>query len=210
MEVNNIELIKPFINCNEGEFYLLQLIHRSKDGLTKFDSDDKKFYNKTIKSYYITSPEYLDRKTDEIKELCHLFNARAYINLNKKSRRQVALKTIENIAHYLSAEDYTKNIPMIDAACGQTGACDKNKSWIVDIDTKNVEVVDDIKQMINSVEPFYAEDKILLTVPTIHGYHLISKPFNKAKFNEIYNKKYPEKLDIHDNNPTILYAQTKD
>lgn len=210
MEVNNIELIKPFINSNEGEFYLLQLIHRSKDGLTKFDSDGKKFYNKTIKSYYVTSPEYLDRKMDEIKELCHLFNARAYINLNKKSRRQIAFKTITNITQYLYEGDYSKHIPMIDASCGQTGACDKNKSWLVDIDTKDIAFVDDIKQMINSVNPLYCEDKILLTVPTIKGYHLISQPFRKDEFRKIYEKKYPGKLDIHDNNPTILYAQTKD
>ena len=67
MKVNNLELIKPLINnCNEGEFYLLLIVHRPKDGLTRFDKEGNKSKQRTIKSYYISNIEYLDRKMDEI------------------------------------------------------------------------------------------------------------------------------------------------
>ena len=72
MIIDNFERIKKLINCKEGEFYLLQIIHRSKDGLTKFDGDVEKshFSNKTLKSYYISNSEYLDKKKAEIVEIC--------------------------------------------------------------------------------------------------------------------------------------------
>jgi hypothetical protein len=42
--------------------------------------------------------------------------------------------------------------------------------------------------------------KIVSTVPTKSGYHLITLPFNVQKFRE----KFPD-IDVHRNNPTILY-----
>ena len=62
-----------------------------------------------------------------------------------------------------------------------------------------------IKDIINSVEPI-CDNKIIETVPTRHGYHLITKPFNKKAFYEKYNSS----IDIHDNNPTVLYVNLKD
>ena len=49
-------------------------------------------------------------------------------------------------------------------------------------------------------------DKIVETVPTRHGYHLIARPFNKKAFYEMYN----ESIDIHDNNPTLVFVNLKD
>lgn len=38
-------------------------------------------------------------------------------------------------------------------------------------------------------------------IPTMNGCHLITKPFNLQKFKE----KFP-KIDVHKNNPTVLYV----
>jgi hypothetical protein len=64
--------------------------------------------------------------------------------------------------------------------------------------------VEEIKSAINQCEPL--GDKIVATIPTLHGYHLISKPFNKMRFRQFYNKE----LDVHDNNPTVLYICKSD
>lgn len=202
MIVDNFDLIKKFINCKEGEFYLVQIIHRSKDGLTKFDNKGEKshFSNKTIKSYYVTSSDYLDKKKTEMIELCHMFNARLYFNPNKKSYKQIGLKCLSELAQMVSNEDYRGVRSLVDSCCGQTGSCDKNKYWIVDIDYKDNEVVEHVKSIIGQCEPVGYE-KIELTIPTLHGYHLITRPFNKKKFRDVYD----EQIDIHDNNPTLLY-----
>lgn len=211
MIIDNTELIKKLIaDCKPEEFYMLQILHRSKDGKTPYEPEGKKISQQTVKTYYISSPEYLDYKMNEIKDLCKMFNARAYINLNKKSWKQISLKSLEILASAIAKGDSDPNTykdvkTIVDSACGQTGACDKNKTWVVDVDTKDMKEVDEIKFAINSSEPL-CEDKIVATIPTLHGYHLITKPFNKMRFHQFYDKE----IDIHDNNPTVLYINKED
>lgn len=205
MIIDNTEQIKKLIaNCDKDEFYMLQILHRSKDGKTKYEPADKKISQQTIKTYYISSPEYLDYKMSEIKDLCHLFNARAYINLNKKSWEQIALKSLEVLAQTIIKKEWHSIKSIIDTACGQTGACDKNKTWIVDVDTKDENMLKEVIDVIGKCEPLDVE-KVVDVIPTLHGYHIISKPFNKMKFYENYS----HSIDIHDNNPTLLYFKEK-
>jgi hypothetical protein len=205
MIIDNTEQIKKLIaNCGKDEFYMLQILHRSKDGKTKYEPADKKISQQTIKTYYISSPEYLDYKMSEIKDLCHLFNARAYINLNKKSWEQIALKSLEILAHTIIKKEWHSIKSITDTAYGQTGACDKNKTWIVDVDTKDENMLKEVIDVICKCEPLDVE-KVVDVIPTLHGYHIISKPFNKMEFYENYSRS----IDIHDNNPTLLYFKER-
>ena len=202
MKVDNFDLIKKHINTSEdgNEFYMLQIMRRTKD--QKGHEGNNK--QSIIKSYFISSPEYLEMKRDEIVKLCEMFNARAYINLNKKSYKQVSLKALAILAGKISQEDYNIKT-LFESAAGQTGACDGDKSWIVDFDSKDLGELERIKDIINSVDPI-CDNKIIETVPTRHGYHLITRPFNKKDFYEKYN----ESISIHDNNPTVLFVNLKD
>ena len=201
MKVDNFDLIKKHIHSSgNGEFYMLQILRRTKDQ----KGYDGKHKQSIIKSYFISSVEYLDSKRDEIVGLCEMFNARAYINLNKKSYKQVSLKALEILAGKIAHEEYDIR-SLFESACGQTGACDGLKTWIVDFDSKDLDELDRIKNIIDSIDP-KGVSKIVETVPTRHGYHLITRPFNKKAFYEMYNKN----LDIHDNNPTCLYINLKD
>lgn len=200
MVVDNKNQIKKLIEgCDDGEFYMLQIIHRTKDGQTKYENS--KATNQIIKTYYISSHDHLEYKMEEIRDLCQMFNARAYINLNKKSWRQIALKSIEELAKSIAHDEYRSVKSLVESSCGQTGACDGNKTWLVDIDTKDLDEVERIKTFVQACEP-KGVDKIVDCIPTLHGYHLITKPFNKKTFHDLYN----EHIDIHDNNPTLLYG----
>lgn len=217
MVVDNTEQIKKLIdNCGPGEFYMLNILHRGKDGKTPYEPADKKISQQMIKTFYVSSPEYLDNKMQEIKDLCKMYNARAVINLNKKSWKTVGLTSISILAQALGREGYEdkwwKNVKsVIDSACGQTGACDGNKTWVIDIDTKNPDEIHKFVEIIDQCEPL-GQDKIVDTIPTVHGYHLISKPFNKQRFKTLFKEAFPDIVDdpVKDNNPTILYAETKD
>jgi hypothetical protein len=202
MKVDNFDLIKKHIHTSDdgNEFYMLQIMRRTKDQ----KGYDGKRKQSVVKSYFISSPEYLEAKRDEIVGLCEMFNARAYINLNKKSYKQVSLKALEILAGKIAHEDYAIKT-LFESAAGQTGACDGNKTWLVDFDSKDLDELNRVKGIIDSVEP-KGVDKIVETVPTRHGYHLITRPFNKKVFYEMYN----ENLDIHDNNPTVVYMNLKD
>ena len=77
----------------------------------------------------------------------------------------------------------------------------KNKTWIIDIDQKdNMRYINDVIRFVeNQCEPIGA--KYIMLNDTPNGFHIITKPFNLAKFKEVY----PD-IDVHKNNPTVLYS----
>ena len=233
MIVDNTEQIKKLISgCDReaGEFYTLHIFYRCKDGSSPYVSKDKPIG----RTYYVSSPEYLDRKMPEIKAMCNLFNARAYINLNKKSWKQVSLKSLGILAQSLYNENYSKLMSLVDSACGETGACDKNKTWVLDVDTKDEKELTLVKGIIDMCEPFDTEkvvdvdtkvkseleevmscvrnapsnydDNVIDVLETLHGYHILSHPFNLLSFHKCYTKP----IDIHKNAPTLLYYNEKE
>ena len=109
------------------------------------------------------------------------------------------MKALEILAGKIAHEEYDIR-SLFESACGQTGACDGQKTWIVDFDSKDLNELDRIKNIIDSIDP-KGVSKIVETVPTRHGYHLITRPFNKKAFYEMYN----ENIDIHTDNPTLIY-----
>lgn len=84
--------------------------------------------------------------------------------------------------------------------------------WVVDVDEKlDEEDRDSILDFIDSLEPRITvtngtevkditSTKIVAEIPTKSGWHLITTPFNLQQFKLIY----PD-IDVHKNNPTILY-----
>lgn len=201
MTVDNFEQIKGLLDFKEnGEFYMLQIMQRGKDQNDGRASSAVRI----IKSYFIKSVEYLEERREEIISLCEFFNARACINLNKKNFKQVSLKGLELMAHLVAHEEWHTFRTVFETACGQTGSCDGNKTWIIDIDTVSEEEMKDVVDALNQCEPFDVE-KVVTAIPTPHGVHLITRPFNKKKFRDIYGKE----IDIHDGTPTVLYYKER-
>ena len=94
--IDNINLIKPLLTFDkEGDFYQLYVLLRKKDQ-PEGEKDNHQSV-RTIKSYCITSHEYLDKRYDEIKMLCEVFKARAYIHVCKQNHMDVGLNMISEI-----------------------------------------------------------------------------------------------------------------
>lgn len=205
MIIDNTEQIKKLINkCVDDEFYFLQIVHREKDGNMPYKSD-KNINWQIIKTYYISSPEELDDNIEEIKTICQMFNARAYINLNKKSWKQISLMIlkiltdiIEKVNNNLNVYDDMDNL--IYSACYQTGACDNKSTWVIDADNKSIIELNIIKNAIEQCD-IHNKNKIIATIKTLNGYHIITKPFDRLKFYNLYNKH----IDILNNRSTLLY-----
>lgn len=192
--IDVLEKIKPLLTFNsDDDFYYLQILQRKKDN-SEIGSNSR-----VIKNYYINSIEYLDKRYDEIKNLCNTFNARAMLRLNKRSYSSVAFKTLQNIANSMSNKEYSFIKKSYDRACG---IChnDKNKKWIIDIDEELDETTyEKLKEIIYVSSPTDF-NKILLELPTKNGMHLITKPFNT----NIFKDEFPS-IDIHKDNPINLY-----
>lgn len=195
--IDNIELIKPLLNFeNEGEFYMLYIFKRKKDQTT-----DKSNHQsvRTIKSYCIDSVEHLEKRYEEIKQLCEMFKARAYIHVQKQNHKDVALNMITEIVNRIQSGQI-KQQHVFDSVVGQIKR--QEKRWIVDIDVKSEDVVSRISKLINTIRP--EGDKVEAIIPTKNGYHLITKRFDLMEFNK-YMSLQGDVPDIQKKNPTLLY-----
>lgn len=199
--VDNFNLFKEVMEFNnEDEFYFVQILIRGKDGHTEqgVNGNNK---NRLIKYYTIRSVDELINKEQEIKSICHALNARAYIHPTKRSFSEVADTTLRVTTDmYLSGKNIVGLKGAYSTACGKS-FISKDKKFVVDIDDFDKNIVDILNYIEIWCDP-KAEAKFVYKVPTAHGIHLITKPFNTQAFSE----KYPD-IDVHKNNPTLLYFE---
>ena len=193
--VNNLESIKPLLNFeDENDFYMLYIFKRKKDQ-PEGERDNHQSV-RTIKTYCIESINHLERRYDEIIQLCEMFKARAYIHVQKQNHKDVSLDMLVDLAQRIRSGQH-KQQNLFDSVVGQMKTLEKR--WIIDIDTKDIKELFDVKLHIDSCQPF-GKDKIICEIPTKNGYHLITERFDVMEF----KKQYPD-INIQKKNPTLLY-----
>lgn len=196
--INNLDVVKTLLNFNSpGDFYFLIILKRKKD--QPENERDNHQSVRTIKTYCIESIDHLNSRYDEIKQLCEMFKARAYIHVQKQNHFDVSLNMMVSLAQRIQNGQHNQK-GLFDSVVGQIKT--NEKRWIIDIDTKVSKEVLEIKLHIDGCRPF-GEDKIITEIPTKNGVHLITKRFDVKEF----KKKYPE-VDIVKKNPTLLYYPT--
>ncbi len=191
--VDNFQQISDLLNFDsEDDFYHLQILKRKKEH-PELGSNAH-----VIKTYYIKSKVDLSNKRDEIIALCTHHNARACINLNRRSFEKMAFHLLRKVADQIMNKDYKSCRKAYESVCGGNSN-EPIKRWIIDIDDKEFDSTNLIK-LINFCTPF--GDKFIAKLPTKNGYHIITKPFNVM---EAQGQGFPKDLDIQKDNPTILY-----
>lgn len=192
--IDNIELIKPLLSFSEpGDFYMLYVLKRKKDQ-PEGERDNHQSV-RTIKSYCIDSIPYLEKRYDEIKQLCEMFKARAYIHVQKQNHKDVSLNMLATLAERIK-DGVNKQQGLFDSVIGQIKTYEKR--WVVDVDIKDLEFTEELIKFINDLRP--EGSKCEVVIPTKNGYHLITKRFDVKTFSEIY----PE-IQIQKKNPTLLF-----
>lgn len=190
--INNFELIEDeLLPDSEDRFYHLQILRRGKD------HPDLPAANRVIKAYFINGKDDLAKRRDEIIQLCEHFGARAYINLAPKSVEKMAKFALFNLSERIYTGDYKKIWKVFNTAAGSVPAI--ISKWVIDIDDNEI-TREELEHCINDFCDPKGEPKVYAQIPTKHGYHLITRPFNLQTF-----KTYYTNVDVHKNNPTILY-----
>lgn len=100
-----------------------------------------------------------------------------------------------------------QGIAVYDRATGACRSSNYKKLWIVDIDSKDDEYRNRIISLINECRGTEG-DRIKHIIPTVNGYHLISNGFDRQQFSRKLALYQLDQIDIHDNNPTLLYYKT--
>jgi len=197
---NNFDIIKPLLKWdNNDQFYFLQVLQRKKDAAPGLKVNGTNNNSRLIKAYYVKSLEYLDFIEPEVIELCKIFGARAGFNLNRRSFEKTALQHLKLVTDNIINKNYDKVYKTYSSAAGKFNH-DNNKKWIIDIDKEEMPLVDEIKDFINTLQPYDEVNKIICEIPSKTGLHLITSSFNLGDF----KKKYPA-IDVQKNNPTNLY-----
>lgn len=197
--IHNKIKIQRLLNFDDKDkFYHLQILKRKKEhphlGSNSY----------VVKTYYISSQEYLDDKWPEVIQLCEHHNARAYINLNRRSYEKIAFHLLRKVADQIMNKDFQSARKAYESVCGAY-ADEPNKTWIIDVDKGDedklefIEFLDEVSSTIQNLRP-YDEVRVKAVVPTKNGCHLIVSPFNLSDFKKIYPH-----LDVHKNNPTLVY-----
>ena len=97
-------------------------------------------------------------------------------------------------------KDFKSVKTAFESVCGMYGT-GRNSSWIINIDgDTDDELLSAIELHVNGCRP-YGENKIIAKIPTKNGIHIITKPFDKSDFSPTFGS-----IDIHKNNPTVLYV----
>jgi hypothetical protein len=184
------------------KYYVVELMRRGKD------NPDMPAANYHFKNYYIYSWHDLEKYEEEIKNICGLLHLRAYCSVNYKLMSQVALDTMAESARRIASHDYKKFYAIFESCSGKFVDHD-NGMWVIDVDEQLARVdYNNLVNYINKMDSRY-KLKVVFTMPTKSGLHLIFRPFNlkqfKDGFREYFGDSITEIPDIKKNHLTLLY-----
>lgn len=202
MRVDNFDLIAYSLLFSEDlapeiagdRFYMVQIMTRTKDTGEK---------PRHIRTLFVESREYLLSHKDMIVKLCEMFNARAYISVNRSSYKTGALKMLKELADILENGNYKGVLSLPETVAGKYTCAGSDKKWVVDLD--GVTTDEGRRPYIDFIMNEYNEGRgkpngEIIVVPTPNGSHLLVTPFDVRNF----KKRWPD-IDIHKDNPTVLY-----
>lgn len=185
MEINNFEIIRGALNFpEEGGICHVQIIQRKKDS-------EQGCPSRVIKDYFIETLDDLEEKFKEMKTLAKVFGARVYLSLNIKPCQKVHATLLSLLVDRLKQGDYRSLPRLMRRAVDLTKTPKKDQWWLVDVDSKDREFINKVLQSVGSQS---------FIVPTKNGFHILSHPFRLDSFKQ----QFPT-LDIHKDNPTLLY-----
>lgn len=207
-EVDNFELLanKLFDKQNplpEDEFYFVQILVRGKDG--HHVSGNNK--NRLVKYYTVSSKEQLLSLKEEIIGIAKAVTGRVYIHPARRSFKEVANVALELTTHTYVSQNWIGMRSVFSTAAGKSFIV-RDKKYIVDLDDVDLNTPEGQERLATVAERIKEirgkggnnADKVFLVVPTKSGVHLVTHPFDVDTF----QKSFPD-IDVHKNNPTLLY-----
>ena len=190
MKIDNFDLIRSHLTFESDlDRYIVIILKRSKDeNGRKYGVNET---NRRIKTFFISSVDYFNKKIPVIKDLCESNNARAYILPQVRNNKECLINlmkiTLENLENPTIKPD-----TLITSAFSGTHTS-RDKRWIIDLDDSNMteypngnnpkliktwtfeQVEDVIKKMLKDCGK---SENDYYVVPTVHGKHIVTSPFD--------------------------------
>lgn len=198
MTIDNFNIVAPWFDnlSDQGDFFFVQVMQRNKE------KNNVGSGGYVIKDYHFFDKETFLSKKEEITTLCKAFNARAYFWINPRNCKEVQYEIIREALEAIELGTH-KLFKCVSRALGRK-RCNKYKSkWILDFDTKDWSLINKYLDLVRKCRPNV--NKILYYVPTVNGIHVITLGFDLEQFKQELAIAKLDNIDIHKDNPTILY-----
>lgn len=198
MTIDNFDIIRSHLDFIDTKLdrYIVHILRRPKDLCSEYKNTlGSNEAQRLIRTYYIDSLEYFDRKIPAIKELCHANRARAYIIVQPKDNFECLTNLGEKIFETLRNKNYSVKPEhlMRQAFCEWHKT--RKKQWVIDLDKdemvefkadsrgrpagKREWTVDEVHDLVKSeLEACGKDPSLAYRVPTRNGVHIITPPFN--------------------------------
>ena len=198
MVIDNFDKIRKHLDFIDTKLdrYIVHILRRTKDISQGFKNAlGANEAQRLIKTYYIDSLEYFDRKREAIKELCRANNARAYINVQPKDNFECLLNLGEKIFETIRNKNYSVKPEHLVRQAFCEWHKTRKKQWIIDLDNDEMtEYFSDKNGCPNGYKVWTKKEVMALvqkeleacgkdptlaySIPTKNGVHIITPPFN--------------------------------
>ena len=196
--IDNFDIFSSWFEnlTDKGDFFFVQVIQRRKD--CKIDTN----YN-VIKNYCFFDKEIFLKKKEEIITLCKAFNARAYFWVNPRNCKEIQYELIREALEAVELGT-NKLYTCISKAIGHKRSSHYKTVWILDFDTKDTELITKYLDIAMGCK-YSGSGLVFDLIPTVNGYHALTKGFDLKQFNQQLAIAKLDSIDIHKDNPTVLY-----
>lgn len=198
MTIDNFNIVAPWFDnlSDQGDFFFVQVMQRNKEKNNVGSSY-------VIKDYHFFDKETFLSKKEEIATLCKAFNARAYFWVNPRNCKEVQYEIIRETLEAIELGTH-KLFKCVSKSIGRKRSSNYKSIWILDFDTKNTELIN--KYLSIAMECRHSGSRLIFDlIPTVNGVHALTKGFDLEQFKQKLAIANLDNIDIHKDNPTILY-----
>ena len=198
MTIDNFNVVSPWFDnlSDQGDFFFVQVMQRNKE------KNNVGSGGYVIKDYHFFDEKSFLAKKDEIVTLCKTFNARAYFWVNPRNCKQVQYEIIREALEAIECNS-KKLFKCVSNAIGQRRNTNYKSKWILDFDTKDWNLINKYLDLVRECRP--CTNKILYYIHTVNGIHVITLGFDLEQFKQKLAIAKLDNIDIHKDNPTVLY-----
>ena len=198
MIIDNIEKFRKFMTFEDKhDRYIVHILRRPKDVKELGNELGSNECQRLLRTYYIDSLEYFDKKIPAIKELCKSNRARAYIIPQVRNNEECLLNLAEKVIETIRLKNYSVKPEHLlrSAYCEYHNS--RKKVWILDLDNDSMTEKKEVLAFpgpryetktwtVNEVLSFVKSQLIAVgkkedecfVIDTKSGHHIITSPFN--------------------------------
>ena len=134
-----------------------------------------------MRTYYIDSLDYFDKKIPAIKELCKSNRARAYIIPQVRNNEECLLNLAEKVLETIRLKNYSVKPEHLLRAAYCEYHKSRKKVWILDLDNNEMHgwTVEQVFELVKSqLKAIGKDESEAYLVQTKSGMHILTSPFN--------------------------------